>query len=302
MLYKFLGKKGAFYQLDLEPFSIKLNFNCPDDYKNGEGEGSCKGYKPGSKTPDNKKAILDKKAKVTESKTSVSSDIQKTINKVKSGGKITKEEYDYILPLINKANQPANSSASTKTQPKTTEEKSKSLPTKKKDVAESKQPLNVKAGSGLDKIRSDIKKAGGAEKFFKTADTHAKDQEERKPIDSEKMARIVNLYTESDTFKKPYKEENGVKWYEAKKDGNSIVIAKVGKKIAAYGLKATDPDDPKNPYTTIVASTDFTGKGYGKQAMLEFYDKNPDMIKKTGGLTPMGKKAYLKTLKTIAGE
>jgi hypothetical protein len=32
---------------------------------------------------------------------------------------------------------------------------------------------------------------------------HAKDQEERKPIDSEKMARIVNLYTESDTFKKP---------------------------------------------------------------------------------------------------
>ena len=302
MLYKFLGKKGAFYQLDLEPISIKLNFNCPDDYKNGEGEGSYKGYKPGSKTLDNKKAVLDKKAKVTESKTSVSSDIQKTINKVKSGGKITKEEYDYILPLINKANQPANSSASTKTQPKTTEEKSKSLPTKKKDVAESKQPLNVKAGSGLDKIRSDIKKAGGAEKFFKTADTHAKDQEERKPIDSEKMARIVNLYTESDTFKKPYKEENGVKWYEAKKDGNSIVIAKVGKKIAAYGLKATDPDDPKNPYTTIVASTDFTGKGYGKQAMLEFYDKNPDMIKKTGGLTPMGKKAYLKTLKTIAGE
>lgn len=52
----------------------------------------------------------------------------------------------------------------------------------------------------------------------------------------------------------------------------------------------------------LVASTDFTGKGYGKQAMLEFYDKNPDMIKKTGGLTPMGKKAYLKTLKTIAGE
>jgi len=52
----------------------------------------------------------------------------------------------------------------------------------------------------------------------------------------------------------------------------------------------------------LVASTDFTGKGYGKQAMLEFYDKNPDMIKKTGGLTLMGKKAYLKTLKTIAGE
>jgi len=305
-MYKFLGKKGAFYQLDLEPFSIKLNYNCPADYKNGEGQGSCKGYKPGSEALDSKKT--------TEKKASIVKPVTKTtikqpsfnpvdiVNRIRTGGKISKEEYDYILPLINKANQPANSSASPKTQPKTTEEKSKSLPAKQEKTTISKQPLNVKAGSGLDKIRSEIKKAGGAEKFFKTADTHAKDQEERKPIDSEKMARIVNLYTESDTFKKPYKEENGVKWYEAKKDGNSIVIAKVGKKIAAYGLKATDPDDPKNPYTTIVASTDFTGKGYGKQAMLEFYDKNPDMIKKTGGLTPMGKKAYLKTLKTIAGE
>lgn len=480
MLYKFLGKKGAFYQLDLEPINIKLNYNCPDDYKNGEGEGSCKGYKPGSEALDSKKTT-EKKASIVKPVTK-STVKQPTfnpvdiVNRIRTGGKISKEEYDYILPLINKANQPANSSTSTKTQPKTTEEKSKSLPAKKKDIAEthpgltklqsdikkvggadkffdklkipdgsdtslhsvsvkelnsnyppefkstpfatygnitlhygkenpkdiiavsgkkvvgyvmddsneeeglfsvaavvanefrgqnlgskllynfydknpdkigkagsltpdgkkafkrvlkgiedgsfkkvletdtkqlpakqekitvSKQPPNVKAGSGLDKIRSEIKKAGGAEKFFKTTDTHAKDQEERKPIDSEKMARIVNLYTESDTFKKPYKEENGVKWYEAKKDGNSIVIAKVGKKIAAYGLKATDPDDPKNPYTTIVASTDFTGKGYGKQAMLEFYDKNPDMIKKTGGLTPMGKKAYLKTLKTIAGE
>jgi len=305
-MYKFLGKKGAFYQLDLEPFSIKLNYNCPADYKNGEGQGSCKGYKPGSEALDSKKT--------TEKKASIVKPVTKTtikqpsfnpvdiVNRIRTGGKISKEEYDYILPLINKANQPANSSASPKTQPKTTEEKSKSLPAKQEKTTISKQPLNIKAGSGLDKIRSEIKKAGGAEKFFKTADTHAKDQEERKPIDSEKMARIVNLYTESDTFKKPYKEENGVKWYEAKKDGNSIVIAKVGKKIAAYGLKATDPDDPKNPYTTIVASTDFTGKGYGKQAMLEFYDKNPDMIKKTGGLTPMGKKAYLKTLKTIAGE
>jgi len=321
LLYKFLGKKGAFYQLDLEPFSIKLNYNCPADYKNGEGQGSCKGYKPGSEALDSKKTT-EKKASIVKpvTKSTVkqpSFNPVDIVNRIRTGGKISKEEYDYILPLINKANQPANSSAYTKTQPKTTEEKSKSLPTKKKDVAgsfkkvlesntkqlpASKQPLNIKAGSGLDKIRSEIKKAGGAEKFFKTADIHAKDQEERKPIDSEKMARIVNLYTESDTFKKPYKEENGVKWYEAKKDGNSIVIAKVGKKIAAYGLKATDPDDPKNPYTTIVASTDFTGKGYGKQAMLEFYDKNPDMIRKTGGLTPMGKKAYLKTLKTIAGE
>lgn len=62
-MYKFLGKKGALYQLDLEPISIKLNYNCPKDYKNGEGEGSCKGYKPGSEKSDliaKEKALLNK--------------------------------------------------------------------------------------------------------------------------------------------------------------------------------------------------------------------------------------------------
>ena len=55
VMYKFLGKKGALYQLDLEPINIKLNYNCPADYKNGEGQGSCKGYKPGSEALDSKK-------------------------------------------------------------------------------------------------------------------------------------------------------------------------------------------------------------------------------------------------------
>ena len=300
-MYKFLGKKGAFYQLDLEPFSIKLNYKCKEGTVE-EGSFRC------GNTPEEAKKNYEKqqKEKAPDSKNNVplatNFNTKDIVSRIKNGGKITKAEYDFILPYINgSANKTSESTTGS-----ATAKQSKQLPakqeTKKEKVTKQEKPLEIKAGSGLDKIRSDIKKAGGAEKFFKTVDTHAKDQEERKPIDSEKMARIVNLYTESDTFKKPYKEENGVKWYEAKKDGNSIVIAKVGKKIAAYGLKATDPDDPKNPYTTIVASTDFTGKGYGKQAMLEFYDKNPDMIKKTGGLTPMGKKAYLKTLKTIAGE
>ena len=301
VMYKFLGKKGVCYQLDQEPISIKLNYKCKEGTVE-EGSFSC------GKTPEEAKKNYEKqqKEKAPDSKNNVplatNFNTKDIVSRIKNGGKITKAEYDFILPYINgSANKTSESTTGS-----ATAKQSKQLPakqeTKKEKVTKQEKPLEIKAGSGLDKIRSDIKKAGGAEKFFKTVDTHAKDQEERKPIDSEKMARIVNLYTESDTFKKPYKEENGVKWYEAKKDGNSIVIAKVGKKIAAYGLKATDPDDPKNPYTTIVASTDFTGKGYGKQAMLEFYDKNPDMIKKTGGLTPMGKKAYLKTLKTIAGE
>ncbi|MFA5765922.1 MAG: ADP-ribosyltransferase [Bacilli bacterium] len=423
-MYKFLGKKGAFYLLDLEPINIKLNYRCKEGTVE-EGSFSCgktpqeakKNYEEQQKEklPSDKSSVLHEKP-TTKNKLSAKekdiiseytgfkyapinqylfgkqlnfspkqeAEINQNINnltniinnnKINTSMKVyrglTGQSKEEFLKMIKNV-KPGNSfeyAGFTSTSPdKSIGERfatwgnkgktvlleidlpkdsnamdiSKHTASKKygeteilvapgfelvlnkveknkgsdiyhltykqskketnENVTESKQPLNVKAGSGLDKIRSDIKKAGGAEKFFKTADTHAKDQEERKPIDSEKMARIVNLYTESDTFKKPYKEENGVKWYEAKKDGNSIVIAKVGKKIAAYGLKATDPDDPKNPYTTIVASTDFTGKGYGKQAMLEFYDKNPDMIKKTGGLTPMGKKAYLKTLKTIAGE
>jgi len=27
---------------------MKLNYNCPDSYKSGEGQGSCEGYEPGS--------------------------------------------------------------------------------------------------------------------------------------------------------------------------------------------------------------------------------------------------------------
>jgi len=308
-MYKVLGKKGAYYHLDQEPISIKLNYKCKEGTVE-EGSFSC------GNTPEEAKKNYEKqqKEKAPDSKNNVplatNFNTKDIVSRIKNGGKITKAEYDFILPYINgSANKTSERTAgnaiakqSKQLPAKQETKKEKTTVNKKEKVTKQEKPLEIKAGSGLDKIRSEIKKAGGAEKFFKTADTHAKDQEERKPIDSEKMARIVNLYTESDTFKKPYKEENGVKWYEAKKDGNSIVIAKVGKKIAAYGLKATDPDDPKNPYTTIVASTDFTGKGYGKQAMLEFYDKNPDMIKKTGGLTPMGKKAYLKTLKTIAGE
>jgi len=259
---------------------------------------------------------------------------------VQSGGKITKEEHAYITALMNgekpKSAEPAPkpvpniiqkvpkkelvsntkkivkkvkaemkagkvSQKSVNELKKATIELKQSKETKKSAITKNEQSSNDYAsGSGLSKIQKEIEKAGGPEAFFKTADTHSKGQDERKPIDSEQMSRIVGLYTNKDTFKTPYKEENGVKWYKQDNADNSIIVAKVGNKIAAYALKAADADDPKNPYTTIVAATDFKGKGIGKSTMMEFYDNYPDMIKKTGGLTPMGKEAYFKTLKTIA--
>lgn len=104
-MYRFVGKKGKCYDLDsLKKVAMKLNYNCPDDYKNGEGEGSCKGYKPGM---EKQKPVTEPKvAKTKTSKEeagSSSSSIQKTINKVKSGGKITKKEYDILKPLVEKS-------------------------------------------------------------------------------------------------------------------------------------------------------------------------------------------------------
>jgi hypothetical protein len=42
-MYKFLGKPGKMYFLDLETTTMKLNYNCPDSEKNGTGPGSCGG-------------------------------------------------------------------------------------------------------------------------------------------------------------------------------------------------------------------------------------------------------------------
>ena len=47
-MYKFVGRPGKMYFLDLETTTMKLNYNCPDSEKNGTGPGSC-----GGKTSDN---------------------------------------------------------------------------------------------------------------------------------------------------------------------------------------------------------------------------------------------------------
>ena len=56
MLYKFLGKKGAFYLLDLEPISIKLNYRCKEGTVE-EGSFSC------GKTPEEAKKNYEKQQK-----------------------------------------------------------------------------------------------------------------------------------------------------------------------------------------------------------------------------------------------
>ena len=66
-MYKFLGKPGKMYFLDLETTTMKLNYNCPDSEKNGTGPGSCGGntikkkdnYVKQQKDIDNNLEIVD---------------------------------------------------------------------------------------------------------------------------------------------------------------------------------------------------------------------------------------------------
>jgi len=53
-MYKFVGKPGKMYFLDLETTTIKLNYNCPDSEKVGSGPGSCGGSKENKSDNNNK--------------------------------------------------------------------------------------------------------------------------------------------------------------------------------------------------------------------------------------------------------
>jgi hypothetical protein len=100
-MYRFVGKKGKCYDLDsLKKVAMKLNYNCPDDYKNGEGEGSCKGYKPGSKAPDNKKTVPAKTStkRLSSSTSRIMSSEETITNLAKSN--------DKLLTTIKNSNDP----------------------------------------------------------------------------------------------------------------------------------------------------------------------------------------------------
>ena len=89
------------------PFYQKLNYNCPSSYKDGEGEGSCKGYKPGNQDYESKKKLKDEKQKgvderrgkraerlLTKSEKLQVSNLKTVMDKVKAelaSGKVSKQ-------------------------------------------------------------------------------------------------------------------------------------------------------------------------------------------------------------------
>lgn len=88
VMYKFLGKKGAFYQLDLEPINIKLNYRCKEGTVE-EGSFSC------GKTPEEAKKNYEKqqKEKLPSDKSSVLHGKPTTKNKLSAKEKDIISEY-----------------------------------------------------------------------------------------------------------------------------------------------------------------------------------------------------------------
>ena len=72
-MYKFVGKKGQLYILD-----IKLNSNCKQEEKSGTGPGSCGGdlnNKKNIKNKNQKEDKLNNKEKILDNISNISSNI-----------------------------------------------------------------------------------------------------------------------------------------------------------------------------------------------------------------------------------
>ena len=87
-MYKFLGKKGACYQLDQEPISIKLNYKCKEGTVE-EGSFSC------GNTPQEAKKNYEKqqKEKLPSDKSGVLHEKPTTKNKLSAKEKDVISEY-----------------------------------------------------------------------------------------------------------------------------------------------------------------------------------------------------------------
>lgn len=164
----------------------------------------------------------------------------------------------------------------------TTENK---LSAKEKDVAETHP--------GLTKLQSDIKKSGGADKFFDKL---------KIPDGSDTSLRSVSVKELNSDYppkfkSAPFATYGNITLHYGKENPKDI-IAVAGGKVVGYAMDDSNEEEGLFSVAAVVAN-EFRGQNLGSKLLYNFYDKNPDKIGKAGSLTPDGKKAFKRVLKGI---
>jgi hypothetical protein len=165
-------------------------------------------------------------------------------------------------------------------------------------IIEENKKLDQKNYSGLAKIQSRIQKVGSIEKFLKTAKIPDLDQDVRPEVDvfetnSLAIKKAFDEYTEFFGEPKIIKTIGNI---EIKVTGNKephiLIMSKNGTLLGFV--------NGYNDGVNAILADELRGSGgIGKIALIEFFNRNPNKLTDVGGLTPNGKKAYVKMLESI---
>lgn len=258
MLYKFLGKKGALYQLDLEPISIKLNYRCKEGTVE-EGSFSC------GKTPEEAKKNYEKQRK------------EKTLSA---------KEKDTISEYTGFKYAPINQYLFGKQlnfSPKQETEINQNINNLTNIINNNKINTNMKVYRGLT--------GQSKEEFLKMI-------KKVTPGNSFKYAGFMSTSPDKSIGERfatwGNKGKTVLLEIDLPKDSNAMDISKY-----TASKKYGETEILVAPGFELVL--DKVEKNKGADIYHLTYKQSKKEINENG-LTPMGKKAYLKTLKTIAGE
>jgi len=318
--YEFVGKKNHFYD---SYFNMKLNYNCPDSYKSGEGQGSCKGYEPGSKEskPEKTKDVTDIKSITDYKAASPETKLAFLQSEISKGNQSTLlPDGTYISNIKSKARQLSKKIENSKESPaKQSKEITGLISETKKTISkirqeqksgkvsqESKLALKSeieklegiskqKTNNGLEKIRQEIQQAGGPEKYFeKFIEPNAEtlDPTDFKPVTEQELNTRYSSYIPRANI---VNKEGDITFYELP---DKTMVAKIGDNIAGY-IRHYKNFVGENE-TDISVAKEHQQKGLSNKLMKVFYNKNPDAVKVPGGFTPAGKKATIRFLKDLS--
>lgn len=326
-MYKFLGKKGRLYKFDLDEIIMKLNYKCPkdkyvaDSFKCGNTPDEAKkNYETEQKLKAEKQKGVDERrgnraqrvsgkaekriAKITDPALIENvKNVRTLIDKAKAeltSGKVSKQTYKELRNAVNTLRS-NNTNKNVQIKQETLLKEKSILPSLEKD-----------SYVGISKLKNEIEKAGGPEKYFNKfikPNSENLKPNYRKPLNTQ---QLDEKYLDDTTNLTPYKTENDLSFYEIpdyKSDKGKELVTIVALKNGHVAGYARNYQDNTNKYKNkgihydgndAVVSTDLQKSGIGSKLLTELYNKNPEAIKYPGGLTPAGKAATISLLNKIS--